>query len=1097
MQLSAEQRQLLDRMLDDANVAQAPDRVRRRTGDPNRAPLSFGQERLYLVERLQPGSPVYVGTGALRLRGALEPDVLHRCFDLLVARHEVLRTGLVEDPETGEPEQHILPANEVRLDLPVRDVTRDSLRQTVADLASRGFDLARPPLLRPVLLRVTDAAEPEWVLVLTVHHIAMDGWSMGLLMADVGAAYESLSQGRAFQFDELPLQYADFAVWQRESLEGGQLAAQLDHWRKKLDGIPLVDIPTDRPRPARRSYAGDSVPLTLPPSVVAALRVLTDEAQATLFMALVAGWSAVLHLWSGENDVVVGTPVAGRRRAELENIVGFFVNTLPLRVAMEPADDFRALLRRSRDACVDAYANQDVPFDHIVAEVPAERDVSGQTTLARHWLALHNMPPLAFTAPGLEAALLPSLVGNVRCDLSVQLAPEAAGGLAGWLEYSTELFDRGTAERLAAAFTSLLAAAAVAPGSPVATLPVMPRGEYDRIVSFESAPAVGTRHAGVVEWFEAQADSTPGATAVICDGTGETLTYAELDARANRVAHLLLERGIRAEDRVGVCLDRGADLVATVLGVLRTGAVFLPLVPDYPVARLEQLVADGGPRTILAGSGHRALFPGREVLPVSADDLAGQPDHRPGAGPLPAGSAASLLFTSGSTGRPKGVLTTHGGLLNRLTGMREAYRIEPADRVLQKAPIGFDVSLWELLLPLVSGAAAVSARPGAHRDADALHEIIERRGVTVCHFVPSMLQEFVSARAADHTGLRLLFSGGERLSPDSAEQVLARYPQARLFNQYGPTEAVIDVTAGQVLSPVPASVPIGRPVPGTELLVLDAAGRRRPIGVPGELFIGGVQVARGYLDAPALTAERFVPHPFTAGARLYATGDRVRRLPDGALEFLGRIDDQVKIRGHRIEPGEVEAALRRHPGVTGALVRVRADGQGRPQLVGYVTTGQQEAPAGLDIELQEWLGELLPQAMVPTHLLTLPKWPLGAHGKIDTSALPEPDGERRSRKPYEEPRTPVQKKLADVCAELLDVDRIGLRDSFFELGGHSLLAIRAISRIRGEFGVQVKVGQFFKAPDLASLAELVEQRQAQSTAAPEATPIPRIYRNRG
>ncbi|AYN37715.1 hypothetical protein D9753_00420 [Streptomyces dangxiongensis] len=540
--LSAEQRRLLDQMLDDSGVGQAADRIGPRTGAPDRAPLSFGQERLFLVDRLQPGSPMYVGTGALRLRGSLDPDILEHCFALLVERHEVLRTAIGESPETGEPEQRILGSDEVAVRVPVREVTHDELHRTVTELASEGFDLSRPPLLRAVLLKVSDAPEPEWTLVLSVHHIVVDGWSMGLLMAELGEAYAALSQGRTAGLPPLALQYADFAAWQRGTLEQGLLDKQLQYWRETLDGVPMVDVAADRPRPAQRSYAGGTVPLRLPASVVKGLRALTDEAQATLFMALVAGWSVVLGRWSGENDVVVGTPVAGRRRAELESTVGFFVNTLPLRVGLKPDDDFRALLRRTRDVCVDAYAHQDVSFERIVAEVPAERDVSGQTTLARHWLVLHNTPPLAFSVPGLEAELLPSLVGTVRCDLSVQLAPEEDGGLDGRLEYSTELFDRDTADRLAAALTSVLTAAAETPGGMVRELPVMPREEYEQAVStLASERAVETEHADVVAWFEAQTDRTPDATAVIADGggdaagavAGETLTYAELDGRAN------------------------------------------------------------------------------------------------------------------------------------------------------------------------------------------------------------------------------------------------------------------------------------------------------------------------------------------------------------------------------------------------------------------------------------------------------------------------------------------------------------------------------------------------------------------------------------
>ncbi|MEU6882043.1 amino acid adenylation domain-containing protein [Streptomyces sp. NPDC046712] len=1094
---SPEQLRLLDKLLDEAGAGRAADRIPRRDGDRTRAELSFGQERLYVVERMQPGSAMYVGSGALRLRGDLDAEALRRSLEFLIDRHEVLRTGIEEDGDRVEQVVH--PAGSFPVDLPVREVTGDGVTAEVTRTASEGFDLAKPPLLRAALLKVTDAEEPEWVLVLCVHHIVVDGWSLGLLMSELGAAYAALAGGEEPKLAEPSLQYADFAVWQRERQQQGVLDEQLDFWREELADLPANDVPTDRPRPADRSYAGATAPITLPAELVARLRGLTDETQATLFAALVAAWSTVLGRWSGDEDVIVGTPMAGRRRAELEDVVGFFVNTLPLRVRQERGDTFRDLLLRTRDVCNRAQENQDVPFERIVHELKADRDVSGQTALARHWLALHNTPPVAFSAPGLDCQVLPALVGTVRCDLSVQLAPDGDGGLAGWLEFSTELYDPATAARLAAAFETVLAAATAEPDHPVDALPVLGDAELAQVVrEFSNAGDEALTGPALPQWFEAQVDATPDAVAVEIDATGESLSYAELDRRANQVAHLLADRGIGPEDRVAVCLHRGAELLPAVLGVLKAGAVYLPLDPDYPKARLDQLVEDGAPALVITSADLVGHFPGQRRLDITGSEVARRPAHRPEPARTARDSAAYVLFTSGSTGRPKGVVNTHGGLLNRLHGMQRDYRLAAGDRVLQKTPLGFDVSLWELLWPLVTGATVVSARPGGHRDVEYLHEVLDRHRITLCHFVPSMLAAFLDAPDGGHENLRVLLSGGEELPAALAGRTLDRYPNAELHNQYGPTEAVIDVTAGRVAGAADTRVPIGRPVPGVELYVLDTAGRPQPVGVPGQLYIGGAQTARGYLGRPGQTAASFVPHPFATGQRLYATGDLVCWRADGTIEFRGRADSQVKIRGNRVETGEIEAVLRAHPDLTGALVTARPDEDGQPQLVGYVT-GEARVPA-----LQEYLRERLPEAMVPAHLMVLDGWPLGDHGKLDLSALPRPDGTRQVGGPeHTAPRTPTEVAITEICAELLKVERLGVYDSFFDLGGHSLLAIRAIARIRSNLGVGLRIGQFLQAPTVAALAVLVdEQLQAQrdgeqqdGAKPPAAAPIPRIDRS--
>lgn len=1097
-QLSAEQRRLLDQLLDADGIGRNAGQVTRRTGDLSRAPLSFGQERLYFVDKLRPGSPMYVGSGALRLRGALDVAVLRRAVALLVDRHEVLRTGVVEDGDVLE--QRIHGAGTVQVEVPVRSTPSGAVADRVRAAAAEGFDLSRPPLLRAALLEVSDAAGPEWVLVLSVHHIAVDGWSLGLLVGELGALYSALVQGQEPSLPELALTYADFAAWQRGWLEQGVIAEQLTYWKRQLDGIEATEIPTDRPRPAERSYAGDTVPLSLDQPLTEAVRALTDSGQATLFMALTAAWASVLGRFAGRRDVVVGTPVAGRRRAELEDVVGFFVNTLPLRVRIEDGDTFRTLLRRTREVCTEAYAHQDVPFERIVAELQSGRDASGQTAIARHWLALHNTPAPDLTMPGLDCEALPALIGTVRCDLSVQLAPDGDGGLSGRLEFSTELFDRSTATALASAFETFLASAAYAPDRPLDDLQVLTDAAREHLVRDLSGAATDALTGPwVPERFAAQADARPDAVAVVED-CGEALTYGGLDVFSNRVAHLLAARGVGAEDRVGVLCAGGGALAAAVLGVLKAGAVVLPLDPGYPPARLTQLVEDGAPRLVLTTDGLGQLLPGVTVVEVTGEEVAACDGHRPPAVADLPDAGAHLLFTSGTSGRPKGVLTTRAGLLNRLSGMERQLSVGVGDRVLRKAPLGFDVAVWELLLPLVTGATVVACREGGHRDLEYLRELIDRREVTVCHFVPSLLEEFANAPAGAHPSLRLLLSGGEELSAPLADRVLDRFAHAEFVNQYGPTEAVIDVTSGRVARPVPQRVPIGRAVPGAEVYVLDSRLRPQPLGVAGELYLGGVQVARGYPGRAALTAARFVPHPFGHGRRLYATGDRARLLADGSVEFLGRADEQVKIHGNRVEPAEVAAVLREHPRVTGSVVTVDRCGAG-PRLIGYVTSDAEHADGAanagaLAADLRDFLRERVPDAMVPAQVFVLRQWPTGAHGKVDVAALPQPSDERpAAAAEFVAPVTDVQIRLAALCAELLEVDRVGLEDSFFTLGGHSLLAIRAISRIRKEFGVGLQIGQFFKAPTLAGLAGAVEAKLAAASGEPaQQASIPKIDR---
>ena len=1086
LRLTAEQRSLLDRLLDEDGVGSRVAEVRRWTGDRAHAPLSFAQQRLYFVDGLRPGTPNYLVAGVLRLRGELDVDSLVRAVRLLVYRHEALRTAIV--PGADGPEQRVQPSLLCPVDIPVREIGRADVDEHVALFARTGFDLAEPPLFRLELLRVREHgpdpdAAPDWVLAVCVHHIVVDGWSLGVLLRELGEAYQAFSRGGRPRLADLPVQYVDFAVWQREHLRGDVLARQLAFWRAELDQLPTAQMATDRPRPAERTYAGDFIRFGVGDATLDRLNALAQSTRSTLFMVLVAAVSVVVGRWTGERDVLLGSPVAGRPQAELDGVIGMFVNTVPLRLRFDERQSFRTMLAAVQRVCTAAYAHHDLPYERIVQEIAPDRDVSGQTPLARYWIVLHNTPTLGFSALDLAAEFEPVLGDTVRCDVSFQFVL-ANGALTGRVEYSTELFTQDTTCRLVSAVETVLAAVAGDPDCAVAAVPVLPDGAraelLERFSGAGSPPVTGTNPAHA---FEAHADRAPDAVAVVAGAA--RVTYRDLDGLANRVAEGLRTHGIGPEGRVGIMTEAAGPVrIAAVLGVLKAGAACFMLDPGHPPARIATLVATGAPGLVLADPGVvDRLQPGSPVAELPSV-LARPPAPRTAPAPNRPDTIAYLLFTSGSTGLPKGVLGTYGGLVNRLDGMQRAYRLQPADRVLCKAAATFDVSLWEMLWPLTVGATVVCAGPDGHRDVEHLHELIDREAVTVAHFVPSLLQAFVDGPG--HDSLRVLFSGGEELPAALAEQVLERFPAAALYNQYGPTETAIDVTATRVTRPVANPVPIGRPVPGVEIYVLDELLRPQPVGVPGELFVGGIAVARGYMDDPRRTAERFLPHPFRPVQRLYATGDRVRWLADGNLEFLGRTDRQLKIRGNRVEPGDVEAAILAYPAVTRAYVTSHVD-RDEPELVGYYSGN---VPG---LALRQFLAGRLPEPMVPTHLVAVTEWPSGSHGKIDTSALPAPDGALPADPAYVAPRTATEGILAEIFADLLGRDRISVADSFLALGGHSLMAIKAISRIRARLGAAVRLGQFFQTPTVAGLAALIDQHD-DTTAPAEASPLVRVER---
>ncbi|HST58657.1 MAG TPA: amino acid adenylation domain-containing protein, partial [Longimicrobium sp.] len=986
-------------------------------------PLSFAQERLWFLDQLEAGGASYNIPAGVRISGALDAGALERALGEIVRRHETLRTVLPR--VNGVPAQVVVPF--AGFALPAEDVqagddaAREAhVRRRAAEEGARPFDLAAGPLFRASLLRLAD---DEHVLLLCMHHVVSDGWSMGVLFRELSSLYAAFAGGADSPLPALPVQYADFAVWQHQHLRGDALERQLAYWRGQLAGAPaLLELPADRPRPAVQSYRGAQQSVVLSAGLLARLQALGRREGATLYMVLLGAFQVLLSRYAGTADVVVGSPIAGRTRHEVEELIGFFVNLLVLRTDLSGTPDFREVLRRVRRATLGAYEHQDVPFEKLVAELAPERSLS-HAPLFQVLFTVQEGDGAGLDVPGLRTAPVEAELRTTKFDLSLLLRTDAHG-IHGTLEYGTDLFDGPTIQRMLRHLERVLEQVAEHADRPVAELDLLDGDERRQVVQgWNRTDAAYPADACIHHLFEAQAARTPDAVAVRFEGA--SLSYRALNERANRLAHHLAGLAVGPETRVGVCLERSVEMVVSLLAVLKAGGGYVPLDPGYPADRLAFMLADSGVAVLLTQASLRgtlALPEGAQVLEVDAEwpRIAGACAENPRSGVGPS-NLAYVIYTSGSTGRPKGVMNAHGGVVNRLWWMQAEYGIGADDVVLQKTPFSFDVSVWEFFWPLQQGATLVVARPDGHRDPGYLQDVIGAAGVTTLHFVPSMLQQFVeTADAGRCTSLRRVLCSGEALPPALVEAFHARWPRpVELHNLYGPTEAAVDVSywACERVAPV-AVVPIGRPVWNTQLYVLEGGMRPLPVGIPGELFIGGVQVARGYLGRAGLTADRFVPDPLggVPGARMYRTGDRARWLADGTLEYLGRLDGQVKVRGFRIELGEIEAVLRREPGVADCAVLVREDAPGDRRIVAYVT-GNVEADA-----LRAALRGGLPEYMVPSAFVAMDVLPLTPNGKLDRKALPAP--EFGAADAYVAPRTVTEEVLAGIISELLRVDRV-------------------------------------------------------------------------
>jgi amino acid adenylation domain-containing protein/non-ribosomal peptide synthase protein (TIGR01720 family) len=1038
-------------------------RLLRKKAETKGIPLSFAQQRLWFLEQLEPGSALYNIALALRLRGPLNQGALDRTLREVVSRHEILRTRF--EAVAGQPVQIVSPPT--RVEVPLLDLAHlpvaereAEVRRIAAAEGQQPFNLSQGPLLRVKLLRL--GAE-EHVLLCTMHHIISDGWSMGVLVREVSTLYATFSNGQPSPLPELPIQYADYAVWQREQLQGEALERQLSYWREQLSDAPQVlELPTDRPRHAVQNYHGAAESFILSRELTEQLKQLSRRQNVTLFMMLLAAFQTLLSRYGGQDDVLVGTPIANRTRRETEGLIGFFVNTLVLRTRFNSELSFVELLRQVREITLGAYAHQELPFEKLIDELQPERSLS-HTPLFQVMFALQNTPEERVQLEGLELAIIESENETAKFELTLSMT-EGVSGLAGTINYRTELFDASTIRRLSRHFEQLLKSIVSNPEQRVADLPILTEDDQRLVSQVNDTRRSFQSNQCAHQFFEHQAERSPDATALVF--AEESMTYAELNRRANQLAHRLRSFGVGPEVPVGILMGRSFEMVIAILGVLKAGGAYVPLDPEYPRERLSFMLADAGVSMLLTQRRLIGRTPQHSAHVILLDEdwkaIAGESEENP-VNRTEAENPAYVIYTSGSTGTPKGVMLTHRGLCNLAHNQAQNYYIGHQDRVLQAASLSFDASVAEIFMALLSGATLCLVRKESLFPGPELTDLLREQAITNVTLPPSALNVLPTAELP---ALRSLVSAGEACSLE----IVKRWAGGRHFiNGYGPTEATVCATYGEHTA-LQNRLTIGRPIPNVQVYILDQRLNLVPIGVPGELYIAGCGLARGYLKRPALTAERFIPNPFSTepGARLYRTGDLARYLEDGNIEFIGRIDEQVKVRGYRIELGEIEAALSRHEAVKEAAVLLREIEPGEKRLVAYVV-----AANGRQLthdELRGFLQEQLPAYMLPSAFVQLEALPLAANGKLDYKGLPAYEhGRVESKESYVPPRTATEELLASIWSKLLRVQRVGIHDNFFKLGGDSILSVQIVARAN-RAGLRLTPRLLFQHQTIAALA---------------------------
>ncbi|MEH1791282.1 amino acid adenylation domain-containing protein [Nostoc sp.] len=1081
--------QQLQQQVQDLELAAPP--ILPRTGNAE-LPLSYAQQRLWFLDQFEPNSASYNIPFGLRLVGTLNVAALEQSLIEIIYRHEALRTNFItvdgqasqiihhwREQGTLNREQENIPWTLSVVDLKHLPLTEIEIaaQQLVQQQALLAFDLESEALMRATLVVLSPTE--QWLLV-CMHHVVSDGWSIGVFVQELQALYNASSQGQPSPLLPLPIQYADFAIWQRQWLQGEVLKSQLSYWKQQLANAPtFLPLPTDRLRPAVQTFNGAYLEFALSAELTQQLTKLSQQQGVTLFMTLLAAYDTLLYRYTGQTDILVGTPIANRDRTEIEGLIGFFVNTLVMRTDLSENPSFNELLPRLRETAFGAYAHQDLPFEMLVEALQPERDLS-YTPLFQVMFVLNNAPKSEIELTGLTVSSLLIESAIAKFDLTLSMENTSTGLVGGW-EYNTDLFDSSTIERMTGHFVTLLEGIVANPQERISQLPMLTASEQQQLlVEWNDTGVDYPQDKCIHQLFEEQVERTPDAVAVVFEN--QQLTYHELNCRANQLAHYLRSLGVSADVLVGICVERSLEMVVGLLGILKAGGAYVPLDPEYPQDRLTFMLADAQVSVLLTQQHLVESLPQHQARVVHLDNdwlaIAKSSQENPIA-QVQASNVAYVIYTSGSTGQPKGVMLSHSSLCNHMFWMQATFPLTEKDKVLQKTPFGFDASVWEFYAPLLAGGQLLIAEPGGHTDSAYLLRLIAQQQVTTIQLVPSLLQMLLEQGGIETChSLKHVFCGGEVLPVTLQERLLSKL-DVNLHNLYGPTEACIDATFWNCQREIyPQLVPIGRPIDNTQIYILDQNLQLVPVGVPGELHIGGAGLAIGYLNRPELTQEKFIPNPFgrSRGAgeqgsrgekRLYKTGDLARYLPDGNIEYLGRIDNQVKIRGFRIELGEIEAALSQHSDVQTSVVIIREDIPGNKRLVAYIVPQPQITPT-VSV-LRSFLKEKLPEYMIPNAIVTLDSLPLTPNGKIDRRALPEPEARTGIEIDIVPPRTPIEEKLAQIWAQVLRVEQIGIHDNFFELGGDSILSIQIISKAKVA-GIELTVKQLFANQTIAQLA---------------------------
>jgi len=1082
--LSSKKRELLDVLLQEEGLESASDQAipRRKTSAP--VPLSYAQERLWFLNQLAPGNPVYNIPAGVRLVGPLDVATLEKGLNEIVRRHEVLRTTFAMT-ENG-PVQIIAPTMALKvMEIDLREIPEDEKETTalkcINEDAHKSFDLEGGLLLRATVVRL---GEQDYIFLITTHHIISEVWSIAMLFRELEVLYEAFSANKPSPLPNLSIQYADFSLWQRQWFQGEVLETQLSYWKQQLGGdLPVLQMPLDHPRPAVQSFQGSWQSLTIPESLSAGLKSISQGENATLFMTLLTVYSTLLYRYTGQSDFVVGSPIAGRNRAETEELIGFFINTLGLRINLSGDPSFRELLQRVREVALEAYSHQDLPFEKLIEEISPERDTS-YTPVFQVMFALQNAPVPELKLPGMAPGqpLDPSDIHNksAKTDLAL-FVEETADGLTASFEYSTDLFEKSTIQRMLRHFQTLLESVIANPDQRLSELPLLPKAEREQVlVEWNDAQSDYPRDKCVHELFEAQVERTPEAVAVMFGDV--YLTYRELNQRANMLAHYLQRLEVQREELIAISLERSLDMIVGLLGILKSGGTYVPLDPTYPKERQAFILEDIQARVLLTQKKLTSELPEHEAKVICLDSdwqaISKESKINP-ANEMIAQNLAYVMYTSGSTGRPKGTRIVHQSVV-RLVCETNYVNLGADEVFLQLAPISFDASTFEIWASLLNGAR-LAVFPAHKPSLEELSNEIKQNQVTTLWLPAGLFHQMIEKCPEGLLGVRQLLAGGDVLSISHIRKALKQLDKTQLINGYGPTENTT-FTCCHPFSETDTfmtTVPIGRPIANTQIYLLDQNMEPVPIGVSGELYIGGDGLARDYLNQPALTAERFVPNPFSnkAGARLYKTGDLVRYLNDGNVEFLGRNDYQVKVRGFRVEPGEIEAILNRHPAVQSAVVIVREDTPGDKRLVAYVVSDRNNVTPKSD-EIRQFLLEKLPEYLIPTVFVFLSELPLTANGKVDRVALPAPEGVRPElEEAFVAPGTEVEQTIALIWQDLLQIEKVGLHDNFFDLGGHSLLLTQVYTKLKSNFDKEISMIDMFKYPSVSSLADFLSKEE--------------------